>query len=1017
MLTIPFISAYLYAFVALFYSALSFIVIGINSKKRLYRAFFFAGMSGSIWCLFNALAINSGYYYSSYFFYMFSIIGYVLFYPIVLHICKIFLDKKRSLLFLVLNYLPSIIVLISGIVISLTLYEPINIVTSNWGFSFYFNQLFTRILYSAYFIIYSILIIYNFKDIFKKSTTKKYSKYSKFIAITYILVFIQQIFIELILNNFYATINLYFSSLLYIIPLFLFSIVLIQDRKKYFINDFGLDASIDKGSKRGIFGLLSLFYIVLGFSNLLLDVMITGRIQLGDITGLIIFIIIALVHVLFIDAIEDEKYQNIFLFITAILVEAVVLVVYKDFFAINIWTLIFLYVILMSIFEKSVYIYLTLCIVLLINTIFMIRVPIGVVWFSESNHLMRTIIFVMLFIFVIYINAIFRKRREEIKIGYETRKVIGDFLEGLLSLTIDNIDDKILVSLEELNSGFGFIRSSYFRYADDSKNSLESVFIVERSENEAEQLISNKEILFDYDNTIFSILPKYLDRIKAGEKLYLPELNIVEDITDDIKNLITERGIEGFFAFPVFLESKLKSIIVFEFCYNVENKFIPQYEPIIKNIIIEMIKKLDREKNIFIKNNYDSATNLMKKDYFRESTEKILLTTPGEYYLIYIGILNFEFINKYIGHFNSDPLLKNIADKLKSIAGENITRVSSGDFVVFIETSENELNDIINEIRAKIKAGIRSNKDIFKVDINFGVAKVEDSIEEALNNASIAVQKLNHEVIKDIQFYDEEIKHQVQKEQCYAKRLETALKNDEFSLHFQPQVDVKTEKIIGAECLLRWNVDDIGYIAPYIFIPILEKTGYIIDVGYWIIEEAMQEAINLKNMGYDDLIISINLSPIQFLDKNLKYVIKDLSDKYAIDNDLIEFELTESVAINEYNVVLDLFKEIKDMGFNISIDDFGTGYSSLNRLQYFPIDRLKIDKSFIDGIGIDRKKESVVEIILELSKKLNLMSIAEGVEEKTQVEYLKRLACDQIQGYYYAKPMPKEQFEDFIKQY
>ncbi len=1008
MLKIPFISSYVFAFTALLYSILAFLIIGLNSKKKLYRVFFFLGISGSIWSLFNALAINSGYYYSSYFFYLIAILGSFLFYPIVLHITKIFFNKKRNKLFLLCNYLPLILILISYFIMCSFSFEPIKIVSSEWGFSFIFSNTYISVLSFVYFIIYTILIIYNMKDVYKKASVKKYSKLVNLICSLYILASVLHIFVEFLFINFYFNSIMHFSSIFYIIPLCFLFVYLIKNRKKYFIDEFNLIEGFDKNSKRGIFSLLSLFYIVLGYSNLLLDVLISGNLDISDLKGLLMFFLIAIVHILFVDIIADKKLQNIFLFITAIVVECVVLVVYKDFFAINIWTLIFLYVILMSVFEDSIYIYLTLFIVLLINTIFMLRAPIGVVWFSESNHLMRTIIFVMLFIFVIYINSIFKKRRQEVKIGYQTKNVVSDFLEGLISLNFHNLDDKIVTSLQQLNSGFGFISSSFFMYSINTDNSLHKILNVESNQ---------KRVFYNYDETIFSILPDYLTRIKSGEKIYIPVLNEAVDISDYNKQVIMARGIEGFFAFPVFLEGKLKAIIVFEFKNNAENKFIGQYEPIIKNIIIEMIKKVESEKKIFIRNNYDSATDLMKKDYFRECTEEIIHTIPNEYYLIYVDILNFEFINKYIGHFNSDSLLRDIANKLKSVAGQNITRVGSGDFVIFIEASEEKIYDVIDEIKAKIKAGIKSNKDIFNVEINFGVAKVESDIEETLKNASIAVQKINRDLIKDIQFYDDKIKSQILEEQDYAKRLENALKNNEFSLNFQPQIDAKTEKIIGAESLLRWRSEGIGYVSPYIFIPILESTGHIIDVGYWVIEEAIKESLKLRKMGYDDVMISINLSPIQFLDKNLKHVIEKLSEKYGVDNSLIEFEITESVAINEHNIVLDLFKEIKDMGFHIAIDDFGTGYSSLNRLQYFPIDRLKIDKSFIDGIGVDTKKEIVVELILDLSKKLNLKSIAEGVEYQEQLEYLRELGCDEIQGYYYAKPMPKDEFEEFIKSY
>lgn len=251
----------------------------------------------------------------------------------------------------------------------------------------------------------------------------------------------------------------------------------------------------------------------------------------------------------------------------------------------------------------------------------------------------------------------------------------------------------------------------------------------------------------------------------------------------------------------------------------------------------------------------------------------------------------------------------------------------------------------------------------------------------------------------------------------YTDRLYSALDNGEFKLAYQPQVDTFSENIIGVEALLRWESEEFGFVPPFKFIPILEHTGLIISVGEWIIEECIREQKRMEEAGFGKIRFSINLSAAQFMDTTLIQTIYELKEKYRVDPEFLEFEITESVAINNSDFVLDSFNSIKDLGFTIAIDDFGTGFSSLNSLQDLPIDRLKIDKSFIDGIGMNDKRESIVNLVIELAKILNLHSIAEGVEDETQLNYLRQHGCEETQGYYYAKPMFPEELRNFLKSF
>jgi EAL domain-containing protein (putative c-di-GMP-specific phosphodiesterase class I) len=249
-------------------------------------------------------------------------------------------------------------------------------------------------------------------------------------------------------------------------------------------------------------------------------------------------------------------------------------------------------------------------------------------------------------------------------------------------------------------------------------------------------------------------------------------------------------------------------------------------------------------------------------------------------------------------------------------------------------------------------------------------------------------------------------------------RIESALRNaverDEFVLYYQPQLDMKTGKIVGMEALIRWQHPELGMVPPSRFIGIAEETGMIVEIGAWVLRSACAQNKAWQDAGYDKLRVAVNLSARQFgaadLIENLAAVLLDtgLEPKY------LEIELTESLFMSDITPAVDLLHRIKALGVNLSIDDFGTGYSSLSYLSRFPIDVLKIDRSFVADITRDANDEAIVTSIIALAHNLKLAVIAEGVETGEQLDYLRRHGCDEIQGYYFSRPLPALQFEQLL---
>jgi EAL domain-containing protein (putative c-di-GMP-specific phosphodiesterase class I) len=287
-------------------------------------------------------------------------------------------------------------------------------------------------------------------------------------------------------------------------------------------------------------------------------------------------------------------------------------------------------------------------------------------------------------------------------------------------------------------------------------------------------------------------------------------------------------------------------------------------------------------------------------------------------------------------------------------------------------------------------------------------------VDTLLRNADLAGYEAKSSHNK-IVFCSEQLKSRTEENTLLTNRLFHSLQNEEFSLEFQPQISCSTGKTVGIEALLRWNFDDKKRIPPNTFIPILEQTGLIYHVGLWVLEQALQEHNRLIAKGFPPLRISVNLSVVQFQEEGFICDVRNIIEESRVNPKYIEMEITESLLSKNPEDVLEKIYQLKELGISIAIDDFGRGYSSLHRLKLVPFDRIKIDKDIIDYIDLKGNEAPITEVIILLARAFSADTTAEGVETKEQADFLRNIACDEIQGYYYSKPLSAEALEEFLK--
>ena len=382
--------------------------------------------------------------------------------------------------------------------------------------------------------------------------------------------------------------------------------------------------------------------------------------------------------------------------------------------------------------------------------------------------------------------------------------------------------------------------------------------------------------------------------------------------------------------------------------------------------------------------------------------------------MVMLDINSFKVINEMYGFEEGNKILLKLNNIInKCIFGKGICCHSYSDVYYFCceSNDDSDILQVLNEINTNINDEIPN----IKIVLSYGIYRIFDKslkIDEIIERVSYAHKTSKKDTIRNVTFYDETLKLNMLNEKEIENDMDEALINEDFKLYLQPKYDAETNKINGAEALVRWEHSTKGLMFPGKFIPVFEKNGFIIKLDMYILEQVCKFIKYNENKGRRNIPISVNISKLNFKRKDLKKHIMKIINKYGVNPALIELEITESLIAEEPEEVIKVIEDFKKENVMISMDDFGTGYSSLSMLQSLPVDVLKIDCGFFKEFEKSKKGAAIIKSILMLAKELELMVVAEGVETKEEVEYLREIKCNSIQGYYFCKPIPLKEFEE-----
>ncbi|AIM16758.1 hypothetical protein HW35_11280 [Bacillus sp. X1(2014)] len=430
----------------------------------------------------------------------------------------------------------------------------------------------------------------------------------------------------------------------------------------------------------------------------------------------------------------------------------------------------------------------------------------------------------------------------------------------------------------------------------------------------------------------------------------------------------------------------------------------------------DITKQKEIEEKNFYYVHHDALTGLRNRRCFNKDLSK-WITETEQMALLFLDLNRFKFVNDTLGHSIGDQILRDVAKRLSDhLNGKSeLYRFGGDEFIIVIKNrTPDEVRTLANEIIKQLEEPFFHEKEKLYLGASIGVSFFPDDgndIESLVIKADMAMYKAKKGGGHFVQFYTSDIYEEMTKTIHLEAELRQALEEEQFKLHYQPQVDISSNKIIGVEALIRWEHPVLGNISPLEFIPIAEETGLIVPITEWVLRTACRQNQRWQESGISPFIIGVNISS-SLVNKDLVPMVKRILKETKLKPNYLEIELTESI-MQDPKITLPILKELKELGIRISIDDFGTGYSSLAYLRQLPIDRLKIDRSFIDEMKKDNG--AIVQAIIDLGTRLCLNVIAEGIETNEQLDLLTQLNCKEGQGYYFSRPLSSNEIPTVLQ--
>ncbi|MGI6696560.1 MAG: EAL domain-containing protein [Christensenellales bacterium] len=691
--------------------------------------------------------------------------------------------------------------------------------------------------------------------------------------------------------------------------------------------------------------------------------------------------------------------------------------------ALTVWTVYMLFLLFTVILDSTKHAYFFTALYVIVQVVFWIVRPEISVIIDGSEYLIRIIIIMLSFVTVRYLTKEYASKIEGFQRLAREQRVLEKISSSFISVNNENAYEKIDKMFETAVEILEFSQAFLIEFDKDYEDA--TIVSIYKKDVENESFSYHLGMKLKVKNS-----PMFQSLLDQKTSLICEDTTDISfDVVGRYRDYIKARGVNSFFAVPVEIDNEIGGVLIVEYNERMDDLSLAEsrlnFLRIIANILGDARKKILFEERLYHFAYFDEATKLANRNMLRKRLGQLIHDRKGseKIAIIDIELENLRMINDTFGHSIGEQIMIKSAAILEHMFKEccDISRASEGRFVVVLPRVKN--NEQIEEFTKRLLDSFshpvlpQTGIEALFVTVNIGISVYPDDGRDAdtlLKNADLARYEANNSNEKVV-YYTERLENHIAENTLFTNRLFRSLENKEFFLEFQPQISCYTGKTAGIEALLRWTSDGSKRVSPDRFIPILEQTGLIYDVGLWVLEQTLQEHNRLIAKGFPSLRVSVNLSVVQFQGEDFIPDFTNIIKNSGVNPKHIELEITESLFSKNPKDVLDKLYKLKELGVRIAIDDFGKGYSSLNRLKLVPFDRIKIDKEIIDYIDLERKKAPITESIILLARSFRAAITAEGVETKEQADFLRSITCDEIQGYYYSRPLSVEALEEFLK--
>ena len=687
-----------------------------------------------------------------------------------------------------------------------------------------------------------------------------------------------------------------------------------------------------------------------------------------------------------------------------------------EYAAVTVWAHTFIFLIIsIAMVSRIIQISVAASIIMTHLAVFLLR-PKMTVQLDSSDHVGRIALSALAIWIALFIMNVFRTKLLENAYQISFQELVMDISTHYISVGEKDFDEATNDTLQMI-SEFLMTDGTFIYLFSDEKDKITSAYSWKKGRNRANA--GSREInLNDYP---------YLQRMFSSANSL--EIFDVDDLPPNEYNdimQIMDKQVKSLLILPienndnVYGYLTLQSVTKNRAWGTVDKNNLM----IIMNIIAGTIERIRQEKQIHFMAYYDTLTGLPNRTLFRDRLNQAVLLSERTCELIaviFMDLDSFKNVNDTLGHEGGDELIIEVARKLSETLrkSDTVSRFGGDEFLIMVKNMANI--DDVYKVADKMISIFRTPFDVrgqeIYVSASIGIAVYPFDGRDAdtlIRNADIAMYQAKTRGKGQYCLCTEDMKEEVVLKHELSNKLYRAIDNNELSLHYQPMVSARTGEILCMEALVRWNQPDYGLVDPGVFIPLAEQNGLIVRIGEWVLRTACRQAKAWLDMGLPEMHISVNVSVLQLRSLNFVAAVERILMETGLKAEYLDLEITESAAVKESDNIIGVLAELRDLGIEISIDDFGTEYSSLSRLNHMPVNRIKIDRSFINNLFRSEKDQTLVNGMIHLSQTLGIKVVAEGVEHKDQFDFLKHIGCDEVQGFYISRPIRAEEVQELI---